>query len=113
HATRRKRVRHSVTAVLAGLVAIAMMMLLMVLDANSELTEQRNEALAQELVAESTELAGTNGVLAQLLGAASWRLDTTDEAYAAMTNAIGDATMGLLSDDRASEVDALTFTPDG
>jgi WD40 repeat protein len=112
-ASRGRRVRRAATIVLAALLALALVAVGIAVVANSELNEQRNRALSAQLAAESAELRGTDGQLAQLLTAAAWQLSETDEAFTAMTNAADDPTVGRLTDDRLGWVEALEFSPDG
>ncbi|MEV0645546.1 hypothetical protein AB0I28_09805 [Phytomonospora sp. NPDC050363] len=113
HQRRRGRLRKVVTGALAGLTAIAMVMVALVFDANAELTDQRDEALAAQLVSASADLRATDGELARLLAVAAWELAGTDSAYLSMTNAVNDPSTGRLIEDGVGEVDSLAFSPDG
>ncbi|MFG3340647.1 WD40 repeat domain-containing protein [Glycomyces sp. NPDC048151] len=110
---RAKRIRRAVTSTLASLLALALIAFGLVLVANRELTDERNRALSVQLAAESAKLHNVDGQLAQLLAAAAWQLSETDEAFVAMTSAADDASIGGLTSDLVSSVQALRFSPDG
>lgn len=98
----------------AAVVAIAAIIpLFLIVDANRELGEIHLRQRSQELAAQSLEAGATNGPLAQLLAAAAWEVSATDEARLAMTNAVNNPAVGMLTDGHAVEVTALTFSPDG
>ncbi|CAM3405628.1 hypothetical protein STSO111631_17915 [Stackebrandtia soli] len=110
---RRRRVRRVVTSSLVALVVLASIMVGQVLDANQELTRQRNSVLSDQLAAESAKQLGTDGELAKLLAAAAWKLDNSDKAFAAMTTAVDDASIGLVPDPDALDSVAVAFSADG
>lgn len=110
---RRVRLRRIMTGSLAGITALALLMSALAFVQNQDLTEQRNRVLSQQLAAESAELRGVDGALAQLLSAAAWRLDETDEAFTALAQSVGDLSAGRATGDRIGETDKLAFSPDG
>jgi WD40 repeat protein len=73
----------------------------------------RNEVVTERLIEASTEAVETDGALAQLLAAAAWRLDPTDEARAAMTRAAYTPAAGRFTSSRDLEFGSIDFNPDG
>ncbi|GAA2149349.1 AAA family ATPase [Glycomyces algeriensis] len=110
---RRSRMRQALVSGLASLTAVSVTLAALVFNSNQDLTAERNQALSKELAAESEALRGNEGELAMLLAAAAWRLHETDEAFAAMTDAVNDPSVGLLSNDRMGTPAAVAFSPDG
>ncbi|MET7619078.1 hypothetical protein [Streptomyces sp. NPDC005408] len=120
HERRGRRRRRFAVALLAGLtvlVVIAAGLTARARDAAEQagIARSQTEAvrLSRDLAASSTALRGTNGTLAQLLSAAAWQRSNTDEAFPAMAMSSQDPSVGLLTDDRFTEVDGLAFHPDG
>jgi WD40 repeat protein len=108
---RRVRLRRVLTGTLAGITALALLLSALAYVQNQDLTEQRNQALSQQLAAESAALRGVDGALAQLLAAAAWRLDDTDEAFKALAQAVGDQSAGHATG--VGQVSTMAFSPDG
>ncbi|SDL32976.1 WD40 repeat [Glycomyces sambucus] len=112
-ARRRIRIRRLLTGSLAGITALALILAALAYVQSQDLIEQRNRVLSEQLAAESAALVGTNGQLAQLLAAAAWELRETDEASAALTGAIGDATAGEIVTDPIDGIENMAPNPDG
>ncbi|MBM7054291.1 caspase, EACC1-associated type [Streptomyces durocortorensis] len=114
---RHRRLARGLLAGLTVLVVIAAGLTIRSRDAadRADLARSQVEAmrLSRDLAASSTALRGTNGTLAQLLSAAAWQRSNTDEAFAAMAMSYQDPSVGLLTDDRISEVDGVAFHPAG
>ncbi|MFG3342425.1 trypsin-like peptidase domain-containing protein [Glycomyces sp. NPDC048151] len=97
----------------AAIVAIsAIIPLYLIVDANRELSEIYDLRRSQELAAQSTEIAATNGPLAQLLAASAWQVSKTDEAWNAMSNAVNNPMIGLLDGGHRAPLTTLDLNSD-
>lgn len=113
HVRRRTRIRNTVTAGLSGLTGFALVLVLLVVNANGDLTEQRNQILSEQLAAASRAAVLTDGPLAQLLAAAAWQTDENDASWAAMGHAADATATGLYTEGHQSPVYDVVFSPDG
>jgi WD40 repeat protein len=85
---RRGRARQVAVAGIAGLLSLVVIAVGMAFIANQRSIEQQQLQISTQLAQASRELAVTDGPLAQLLAAAAWEVGETDEAWAAMANAV-------------------------
>lgn len=77
------------------------------------LGDERDRHLAESLIAASDEMVLTDGSRAQLLAAAAWRLDPSDEAWTAMARSIDSAATGMADIGHDAAVTDIAFSPDG
>lgn len=110
---RKARVRRIVVSGLAMLGAMTLVAASLVLLANHRLTEQQDRHISIQLAETSREVALTDGPLAQLLSAAAWKVSPTDEAWAAMANAVGQAANGRFGTETDARATGMDFSADG
>lgn len=118
-ATRRARVRRTVTASLAVLLVvsltatgIALNLNRIAADANEELTEERDRLLAEDLAEASAENAGLDGDLSRLLAAAAWQMDPSEANFDAMVTAVTDP-VRYTGEPHVGGAESIAFSPDG
>jgi WD40 repeat protein len=95
---RRERVKRAAVASLAVLLTLVVIAVAGAFIANRRVIEQQELQISAQLAETSRELALTDGPLAQLLAAAAWEVNETDEAWAAMTNAVDQPGTGVVVD---------------
>lgn len=110
--TRRNlRTARITAAVLSLLLLIASTVSVIALFARAEATRQRDHAVAQQLISQSSFLATRDPFGARLKALAAWRIDPTPESRLAVLNAAVAPGSGLLA--HSWPVRSVAFSPDG
>ncbi|MDA1359082.1 AAA family ATPase [Glycomyces luteolus] len=121
HAERRHRLRRLAIAGLASLLALALTGAFLIYVANREVAEATQTLADREswerslsLAEASAEAGLTDGDLARLLAAAAWETAETNQAWAAMTDALGNPATGMLTEGHDTDfVRSADFSDDG
>ncbi|AKZ58756.1 putative membrane protein [Streptomyces ambofaciens ATCC 23877] len=110
--TRRNlRTARIVAAVLGCLLLIASTLSVVAVLSRAEATRQRDQAVVQQLVNQSSSLTGRDPFAARLKALAAWRIDPSPETRFAVLQASVDPAAGVLS--HSVPVDSVAFSPDG
>ncbi|MGX9884488.1 toll/interleukin-1 receptor domain-containing protein [Streptomyces sp. NPDC002276] len=110
--TRRNlRTARITAAVLSLLLLITTTVSVIALVARAEATRQRDHAVAQQLISQSSSLATRDPFGARLKALAAWRIDPTPESRLAVLDAAVSPESGLLS--HSWPVRSVAFSPDG
>ncbi|MGW6355701.1 TIR domain-containing protein [Streptomyces sp. NPDC055092] len=110
--TRRNlRTARIVAAVLGFLFLVASAVSVIAVVARAEATRQRDHAVAQQLITQSSLLATRDPFGARLKALAAWRIDPSPETRLAVLNAAVNPESGLLS--QSWPVMSVAFSPDG
>ncbi|MFJ9109911.1 toll/interleukin-1 receptor domain-containing protein [Streptomyces sp. NPDC102283] len=110
--TRRNlRTARGVAAVLGCLLLIASTLSVVAVLSRAEATRQRDQAVVQQLITQSSLLADRDPFAARLKALAAWRISPTPETRFAVLDASADPASGVLS--HSVPVDAVAFSPDG
>ncbi|MEU0228715.1 TIR domain-containing protein [Streptomyces sp. NPDC006284] len=110
--TRRNlRTARIVAAVLGCLTLIASTLSVVAVLSRAEATRQRDQAVVQQLVNQSSSLTGRDPFAARLKALAAWRIDPSPQTRFAVLHASVDPASGVLS--HSVPVDAVAFSPDG
>lgn len=110
--TRRNlRIARIIAAVLGLLLLITSTVSVIALIARAEATRQRDHAVAQQLISQSSSLATRDPFGARLKALAAWRIDPTPESRLAVLNAAVNPESGLLA--HSWPVGSVAFSPDG
>ncbi|MDI3404097.1 toll/interleukin-1 receptor domain-containing protein [Streptomyces cavernicola] len=110
--TRRNlRTARFVAAILGLLLLITSTVSVIALVQRAEATRQRDHAVAQQLISQSSFLATRDPFAARLKALAAWRIDPTPESRLAVLNAAVNPQTGLLG--HSWPVGSVAFSPDG
>lgn len=110
--TRRNlRTARITAAVLSLLLLITSTVSVIALVARAEATRQRDHAVAQQLISQSSFLATRDPFGARLKALAAWRIDPTPESRLAVLNTAVNPESGLLA--HSWPVRSVAFSPDG
>ncbi|MFJ8768800.1 TIR domain-containing protein [Streptomyces clavifer] len=110
--TRRNlRTARVVAAVFGCLLLIASALSVVAVLSRAEATRQRDQAIVQQLITQSTLLAERDPFAARLKALAAWRISPTPETRFAVLDASANPASGVLS--HSVPVDAVAFSPDG
>ena len=112
---RTNRRRHSFVAVVAGLGLMALLLALYSQREKRRAEEEANHSLAMQLVAQSTQVAGTRIVDALLLGVAAVYRQSTYESKGNLSRLLRSVPQGLTGYQwgHSDTVLAVAFSPDG
>ncbi|NUS23269.1 MAG: hypothetical protein HOV92_03450 [Streptomyces sp.] len=108
---RNLRTAKFIAVVLGLLLLIATTVSVIAVIARDEATRQRDHAIAQQLISQSSSLATVDPFGARLKALAAWRIDPTPESRLAVLNAAVNPESGLLA--HSGPVRAVAFSPDG
>ncbi|MFD8518764.1 TIR domain-containing protein [Streptomyces capillispiralis] len=108
---RTARITAAVLSLLLLLLLITTTVSVIALLARAEAARQRDHAVAQQLISQSSFLATRDPFGARLKALAAWRIDPTPESYLAVLNAAADSESGLLA--HTWPVRSVAFSPDG
>ncbi|MDF5752180.1 TIR domain-containing protein [Spongiactinospora sp. TRM90649] len=108
---RNLRTARIVMAVLGLLLLVASTVSVIALASRAEATRQRDHAVAQQLIVQSSLLGDRDPFGARLKALAAWRIDPSAETRLAVLNASVDPRSGLLP--HPWPVGAVAFSPDG
>lgn len=100
-----------IAVVLGLLLLIATSVSVIAVIARDEATRQRDHAIAQQLISQSSSLATVDPFGSRLKALAAWRIDPTPESRLAVLNAAVNPESGLLA--HSGQVRAVAFSPDG
>ncbi len=110
--TRRNlRTARIVAAVLGCLLLVVSTLSVVAVLSRAEATRQRDQAVAQQLITQSSLLAGRDPFAARLKALAAWRIDPSPETRFAVLDASVNPASGVLS--HSVPVDSVAFSPDG
>ncbi|MFD4715705.1 TIR domain-containing protein [Streptomyces sp. NPDC058430] len=110
--TRRNLRTARITAVILGLLLlITSTVSVIALVQRAEATRQRDHAVAQQLISQSSFLATRDPFGARLKALAAWRIDPTPESHLAVLNAAVNPETGLLA--HSWPVGSVAYSPDG
>jgi WD40 repeat protein/DNA-binding SARP family transcriptional activator len=107
-ARRRRGITVFLVALVIGLAAATGV----AVQADQEVTSQRDAAVASQLIASSESLGDADPVLAKLESVAAWRIDPTAAARYAMLNAAALPGIGVINDP-GGVVNQVAFSPSG
>jgi WD40 repeat protein len=108
---RRVRRRRAVTGVLMFLVVALTAATLVVFRANQNTIEQRDRAVARELIADSERRATSDPFGSRISALAAWRIEPTDEARYALLAALHNPATARFTTQGA--VQSVALSPDG
>ncbi|MFF2506595.1 TIR domain-containing protein [Streptomyces sp. NPDC058067] len=110
--TRRNlRTARIIAAVLGFLLLLSTTVSVIALVQRAEATRQRDHAVAQQLISQSSFLATRDPFGARLKALAAWRIDPTPESRLAVLDAAVNPESGLLA--HTWPVNAVAYSPDG
>ncbi|MFD5280681.1 TIR domain-containing protein [Streptomyces rubrogriseus] len=110
--TRRNlRTARIVAAALGCLLLVASTLSVVAVLSRAEATRQRDQAVVQQLITQSSLLAERDPFAARLKALAAWRIDPSPETRFAVLDAAVDPASGVLS--HSVPVDSVAFSPDG
>ncbi len=110
--TRRNlRTARIVAAVLGCLLLVASTLSVVAVLSRAEATRQRDQAVVQQLITQSSLIAGKDPFAARLKALAAWRIDSSPETRFAVLDSAVNPAAGLLP--HSVPVDSLAFSPDG
>ncbi|MET9352613.1 TIR domain-containing protein [Streptomyces sp. NPDC006617] len=110
--TRRNlRTARIVAAALGCLLLVASTLSVVAVLSRAEATRQRDQAVVQQLITQSSLLADRDPFAARLKALAAWRIDPSPETRFAVLDASVNPASGVLS--HSVPVDSVAFSPDG
>ena len=111
-AARSARTRRIAVLSLALLLVLSIAGIAVAAQADRTANQQRNEALSDQLAAESEALDASNPVTAASLAAAAWKIAPTTEAHASLLDVLAQPVRGTLTASGGT-ITAIEFSPDG
>ncbi|THV42680.1 AAA family ATPase [Glycomyces buryatensis] len=111
-ATRRSLARRTAAISVTALLAVSVTAAGIAFNTGSELRDERNRLLADNLAATSGEMAGRDGDLSRLLAAAAWDLEPSADHQNAMVGAVGDPVAETV-EAHLDDVQQLAYSPTG
>jgi WD40 repeat protein len=112
HATRSARTRRVAVLTLALLLVLSVAGIGIAGEADRTANQQRNEAVSNQLAAQSEALAATNPAQAASLAAAAWKIDHTAEAQTALLDVLAQPERAVITAP-GGNINSMAFSPDG
>ncbi|WP_187285034.1 toll/interleukin-1 receptor domain-containing protein [Streptomyces sp. OR43] len=110
--TRRNlRTARAVAAALGALLLVASTLSVVAIRSRAEAARQRDQAVVQQLITQSSLLAGRDPFAARLKALAAWRISPSPETRFAVLDALANPASGVLT--HSVPVEAVAFSPDG
>lgn len=108
---RNMRTARGIAAVLGCLLVVASTLAVVAVRSGAEATLQRDQAVVQQLITQSSLIAGQDPFAARLKALAAWRISPSPETRFAVLDASANPSSGVLS--HSVPVEAVAFSPDG